>query len=85
MSWYRKAAAGTCFGSIQAGGDDAFRGVPKNLVNAYMWANLAAAQGDEAAIDLKEQISPDMTPAQISQAARLSNECLAKNYQRCGR
>ena len=64
-------------------------GVPQNLVNAYMWFNLAAAQGNKLAqpknaIDAKALIAPEMTSAQISQTQRLSRECLAKNYQRCG-
>ena len=86
VSWYRKAAqqgfakAQNNLGSMYYWG----RGVPKNLVNAYMWANLAAAQGSENAIDWKKLISPEMTSAQISQAQRLSDECLAQNYRRCG-
>ena len=64
-------------------------GVPQNLVNAYMWYNLAAAQGKELwpfdPMEMKKQISSLMTSAQISQAERLSRECFAQNYQRCGR
>ena len=85
ISWIRKAAQqGDADAQFKLGYMYAFRGVPKSLVNAYMWANLAAAQGDKNAISTKGLISRKMTSAQISQAERLSDECLAQNYQRCG-
>ena len=86
VSWYCKAAqqghvdSQFLLGAMYAEGE----GVLQNLVTAYIWANFAAAQGNEAAIDLKSRIPPEMTSAQISQAQRLSDECLAKTYQECG-
>ena len=59
-------------------------GVPRNLVNAYMWYSVAADQENEGADDAREHLSGKMTWAEISQAQRLSRECLAQNYQRCG-
>lgn len=48
--------------------------VTKNLVQAYKWYSLAAGNGNERAAELREQISAQMTPAQISEAERLSAE-----------
>ena len=91
VSWYRKAAqqgdasAQANLGNMYYRGE----GVRKSLVDAYMWVNLAAAQGNKLAqpknaIDAKASISSLMTSAQRSQAQRLSRECRAKNYRRCG-
>ena len=52
------------------------RGVPEDIVLAYMWWNLAAAQGDEVAQENKDIIEQQMTRAQIAEAQRLSREWL---------
>ena len=49
-------------------------GVPKDLVIAYMWANLAAAQGNFGAKATREALKKEMTPAQIAEGQRLSRE-----------
>ncbi len=51
-------------------------GVPEDIVFAYMWWNLAAAQGDEVAQENKDIIEQQMTRAQIAEAQRLSREWL---------
>jgi hypothetical protein len=51
---------------------------------AYMWWNLAAAQGDENAKENKGKLQDSMTSAQIEEAQTLSRECLAKDYKTCG-
>ena len=43
---------------------------------AYMWYNLAAAQGDEVAQELKDFIEEELTREQIAEAQRLSREWL---------
>jgi TPR repeat protein len=48
-------------------------GVPQDLVQAYKWLNLAAAQGLEAAIERKERLRSEMTPEQIAEAEKLSS------------
>ena len=45
----RKCTAQTSFGAMYASG----RGVPRDYVMAYMWFNLAAAQGEETADALR--------------------------------
>ena len=53
-------------------------GVPEDKVLAYMWYNLAAAQGNEIAQDNKDIIEERMTREQIAEAQRLSREWLPK-------
>lgn len=50
-------------------------GVPKDLVVAYMWRNLAAAQGNEIAKTARDALETSMTPTQIAEAQKLSREC----------
>ena len=49
-------------------------GVPEDIVLAYMWWNLAAAQGSENAQENKDIIEQRMTREQIAEAQRLSRE-----------
>jgi TPR repeat protein len=51
-------------------------GVPEDPVLAYMWFNLAAAQGNETAQSNKAQAESRMTREQIAEAQRLSREWL---------
>ena len=67
-------------GKMYFGGE----GVPVDYVMAYVWWNLAAAQGNETARKFKGRAKDKMTPAQIAEAQTLSRECLAKNYKNCG-
>ena len=55
------------------------RGVPKDYVMAYMWFNLAAAQGNETADKNKSIVVKEMTPEQILEAQRLSREFKVKS------
>ena len=50
------------------------RGVPEDDVLAYMWWNLAAAQGNEDAQEDKDRIEQQMTREQIAEGQRLSRE-----------
>ena len=59
-------------GLMYARGD----GVPEDIVLAYMWWNLAEAQGNESARDNKEIAESRMTREQITEAQRLSREWL---------
>ena len=43
-------------------------GVPKDYVLAHMWANLAAAQGNENAIKSRDILEKLMIPTQLAQA-----------------
>ncbi len=49
-------------------------GVPQDYVQARMWVNLAAAQGNEQARKAVDLLAEKMTPAQIAEAQRLARE-----------
>jgi hypothetical protein len=51
-------------------------GVPEDYVLAYMWWNLAVAQGYEDAQGNKDRLEQRMTREQIAEAQRLSREWL---------
>jgi TPR repeat protein len=53
-------------------------GTPKNKVLAYVWWNIAAAQGNESAANNRGIIEKDMTSNQIAKAQKLSKEYYAK-------
>ncbi len=69
------AEAQTSLGALYASG----RGVPRDYVMAYMWANLAASQGNETASELRSIVEKQMTPEQIVEAQRLSREFKVKS------
>jgi len=81
VRWYRKAAeqgngrAQFNLGLMYFSGE----GVPVDYVAAYMWWNLAAAQGLEVAKGNKGIISKKMTSEQIAEARELSREWLTKH------
>ena len=54
----------------------------KDDVVAYMWFNLAAAQGNEEARGRKGTLSKRMTREQIAEAQKLSREWVAKHQSR---
>ena len=56
-------------------------GVPKDLLFAYMWFNLSAAQGNETAQSNNEIIEQQMTREQIAEAQRLSREWIEAHPQ----
>ena len=49
-------------------------GVPQDLVRAYMWFTLSAAQGKEGAAVFRDLIARRMTPAQIAEAQKFARE-----------
>ena len=62
-------------GFMYATGDD----LPQDLVLAYMWLNLSAAQGQENAQAAQELTVQNMTREQIAEAQRMSREWLEAN------
>ena len=43
-----------------------------------MWTNLAAAQGNENAVEVRDLLEEHMTPAQLAEAQRLAKEWMPK-------
>ncbi len=68
-------SAQTNLGLMYANGE----GVPEDLVLAYMWYNLSAAQGNSRARWNKIIVEQGMTPEQIAEAQRLSREWLEQH------
>lgn len=62
-------------------------GVQQDYVRAYMWVNIAAVhlKGDEQkqAQANRDDVAQRMTPAQVTEAKRLSKECLTKKFKGC--
>ena len=86
VRWYQLAAeqgysyAQSNLGMMYADGE----GVPEDLVYAYMWLNLSAAQGDETAQTNKDVVEQRMTREQIAEAQRLSREWIETHPERGG-
>ena len=63
------------------------RGVPQDYVKAYMWLDLAAAQltsnGKKLAVDNRDDAARHMTPARVTEAQRLSQQCQARQFKGC--
>ena len=71
-------------GGLYASGD----GVPKDIVRAYMWYDLAVAHSTsdgrkDARISVRDYVARRMTPAQIAEAQRLSQQCQAQEFKGC--
>ncbi len=50
------------------------QGVTQDYVQAHMWYNIAAAQGEKRLGELRDLLSKEMTPAQIAEAQKLARE-----------
>ena len=86
MRWYRLAAEkGDANGQLLLGLMYAVgRGFWKDVVLAHMWSNIASANGEEAARELRASLERDMTRAEISRATELARTCMASDYRNCG-
>jgi hypothetical protein len=49
---------------------DKGQGVPQDYVQAHMWFNLSAAQGEQNAVKGRDMAAQSMTPAQIAEAQK---------------
>ena len=65
------------------------RGVSRDNVRAYMWHNLAAQQslrqGGKSIqyTQRRDAIAQQLTPAQIAEAQRLSQQCQTQQFKKC--
>ncbi len=94
LKWYLKAAE---LGSLEAAYRvsqiyyDRDEGVPQDLILAYMWMDITAAQdgkclGDnESEIGERDVIARDMTRPQLARAEGLSRQWLSTHTQDCTR
>jgi hypothetical protein len=58
-------------------------GVAQNYLLAHMWANIAAANGSEKAVEARERLDRMMTSTDIAEAQRRARVCMESNYQDC--
>jgi len=74
--WYTKAAAqGDAKAQLYLGLQSSFgQGVPTDLVEAYMWYSLAAGNGNAHAPGYRDDLTRQMTPAQITEAQKRARE-----------
>ncbi|TMQ29385.1 MAG: sel1 repeat family protein [Nitrospirae bacterium] len=87
--WYEKAVAQgemqaqVNLGLLYAEG----HGVPQDYVRAYMWYSLAAAHsvGDlqKHSADKRDYVARRMTPAQIAEGQRLTQQCQSQQFKGC--
>lgn len=87
--WFEQAAAqGDASGFLNLGllyrdGN----GVPEDLVRAYMWFNLSTAHFNgtmqKLAAQFRDGVVPYMTPSEIADAQRLSQQCQAQQFKGC--
>ena len=59
------------------------KGVPQDYVLEHMWANIAAANGHEKAVEFRALLDTMMTSTDISEAQRRARVCMESNYQDC--
>jgi len=50
--------------------------VPRDLVEAHKWFNLAAMGGDHRALEYRSEISREMSPAEVAEAQRQARRWL---------
>jgi TPR repeat protein len=87
--WYEKAAAQGHPIAQNNLAELHFAGLggPPDYVRAYMWVSLAAThmQGEEKkqAEENLEDVAKRMTPAQVTEAKRLSEQCRANKFKGC--
>ena len=79
FKWFKHAAdQGNQFGQYNVGrfllGDN---GITKDLVQAYAWLNVASANGNKSATDLRDKVPLDAN--QLIEAQGLSREILKKS------
>ena len=62
-------------------------GVPEDRVRAYMWFSLAVEHWtdnpQEFAADNRDRVAGRMTPAQIAEDQRLTQQCQAQQLKGC--
>jgi TPR repeat protein len=85
VKWYRLAAeqgfanAQSNLGLMYAYG----QGVIQDNVYAHMWWNIAASSGHKSAVENRDIVAKQMTPARIEDAQKLPRECVRKKYKGC--
>jgi TPR repeat protein len=79
--WFRRGAElGDAKAQRNIGNAHRFgQGVPQNDVLALVWFNLAVVHGNQAAAEDREEVAKRMTPAQLAEAQKLTDEWKPKH------
>jgi len=59
------------------------QGVGRSPARAFMWLSIAAARGDATAKAELQEVSKEMTPAEVTQARQMMQACEASIYRDC--
>jgi TPR repeat protein len=59
------------------------RGLQQDKIRAYMWVNIAAANGSHEALSQRDDYEKNMNVKQVEQAQLLTKNCTANNYKNC--
>lgn len=85
VKWFRLAAGQGNADSQNSLGNMYIQGqgVPQDFGTAHMWFNLSAANGNTAAVEARDSVGSQLSPADLAEAQRRARVCLASNYQNC--
>jgi uncharacterized protein len=83
--WFERGARlGNAYSQAAIGWDYRFgEVVPQNFVLAYMWFNIAAANGGLFAASGRSGVSREMSLEQINEAQQRSTLCMRSDYTEC--
>jgi TPR repeat protein len=85
VKWYRKSAeqghaeAQYWLGSLYGVG----LGVLQDLIAAHMWNSIAAANGDTAGGERRENIAGKLSPSELAEARKRAKRCMESKYKDC--
>jgi TPR repeat protein len=57
--------------------------IPKDYTYAYMWGKISASNRGKNGSSVRNTAAEFMTPAEISTAQKLTEECIRKKYKGC--
>ena len=85
MKWYRKAAEqGLAFAQANLGlmyGNG--EGVLQDNKCGHMWSNISATNGYKDGIGIRDILTKQITPGDISEAQDMARRCMESNYNDC--
>jgi len=58
-------------------------GVLQDYVQAHMWFNIAAADGDSKSAKYRDVLGRKMSSQQVEQAQHMARECMSSNFTKC--
>ena len=59
------------------------QGVVQDYASAHIWFNVASANGDSEAQEVRDKLAKEMTAEQIVEVQRRTKRCLETDYKEC--